>query len=124
MNVFLERKVDLSALVGDEGPLLDHADALPGHALSQPRLDLGVLEVEEVTRVVPDETVPLDGLAPPADLAVRFQHEVVVVALLGEGGGRCEAHNPGPDDQRADGLHARSWDVSWKRQPAGRRTLG
>ena len=53
VDVLLERKVDLRALVVDERLLHDVEDALLGHALAQPRLDLRVLEVEEVPGVVP-----------------------------------------------------------------------
>ena len=76
--------------------LLDHADALPGHALAQPLLDLGVLEVEEVPRVVPDEAVLLDRLAPAADLAVGLEDEVVVVAAVGSAAAVARPVTPAP----------------------------
>ena len=58
VDVLLEREVDAPPAVGDEALLLDDPDVLPGHPVAKPLLDLGVLEVEEVARVVPDEARP------------------------------------------------------------------
>ena len=52
----------------------------PGIRVAQPCLDVGVLEVEEMARVVPDEAVLLDRLALAADLRVGLEDDVVVVA--------------------------------------------
>jgi hypothetical protein len=105
VDVLLEGEVDELAAEGDERLLVDHADALSRHAVAQPLLDLGVLEVEEVPRVVPDESVLLDGLAPAADLAVRFEDEVVLVALVGERRSRRQPGDAGADDEHAKGVH-------------------
>src|ERR1019366_185687 len=66
-----------------------------------------VLEVKEVARVVPDEAVSLDGLAPAADLAVGLEDEVVGVAALRERRGGGQAGDAGADDESANGVHDR-----------------
>ena len=77
----------------------------PGMRVAEPRLDLGVLEVEEVPRVVPDEAVLLDRLAVAADLGVGLEDEVVVVASFAERCSGREACNPSAEDECAHLLH-------------------
>src|SRR5580658_4048985 len=102
VDVLLEGEIDRGPLVSNEALLLDRQDALRGHSLAEPGLDLGVLEVEEVARVVPGEAAPFDGLAVTADLGVRFEDEVVLV--LGERA-RGEPTDPSADDEVTDGFH-------------------
>ena len=84
---------------------LDDANALARASGREPPLDLGMPEVKEVARVVPDEALLLDGLAPAADFTVGLEDEVVVVAALGEGRGGREAGDAGADDERTNGIH-------------------
>ena len=107
VDVLLEGKVDRVALELDEGFLLDVPDILALHARTEPRLDLGVLEVEEVARVVPDEPFLLHRLAVAADRGVGLEHEVVVVAALGERSSGREPCNSSANDERAYLLHRR-----------------
>ncbi len=102
VDVLLEGEVDPSIAERDERLLVDREDALPRHPLAEPRLDVLVLEVEEVAGVVPDEPLLLHRLAVAADLAVGFEHEVVVVA---ESGGRREAADACAEDEGAHGMH-------------------
>ena len=104
VNVLLERKIDLLSGVGNARALLDGADVLSFHPCTEPRFDFRVLEVEEVTRVVPGEAFSLDRLAIAADLVARFEDEVLLVA---QGGGRGEAADAGTDDESAHGFHGR-----------------
>ena len=104
VDVLLEREIDEPPAVRDERPLLNGAHLLAGHALAQPALDLGMLEVEEVARVVPDEAVPLDRLAVAADLAIGLENEVVL-ALQERGGG--EPRHSGTHDEVANRFHSR-----------------
>jgi single stranded DNA-binding protein len=75
VDVLLEGEVDLPSRAYEMNDFFSTVRILPRHALAQPRLDVRVLEVEEVPGVVPDEAVLLDGLAPAADLAVGLEDE-------------------------------------------------
>ena len=79
VDVLLEREIDHPPAVGDLRRPRDRPDLLPLHPLAQPRLDVGVLEVEEVPGVVPDEAVLVDRLAVAADLAVGFEDRCSVL---------------------------------------------
>ena len=105
VDVLLEREVDGVAFEVDERLAVDLPDVLPRHVVAEPRLDLGVLEVEEVPGVVPDEPLLLHGLAVTADLRVAFENEVIVVAALGERRGRREAGNACSHDESLHLLH-------------------
>src|SRR5262245_25844266 len=102
MDVLLKGKIDLPALVFDERSLLDLADLLPRHPLAKPRLDPGMFEMKEMSRVVPRESTPPDRLAVAADLLVCLQDQVVAVD---ERSSRREPGNTGAHYQGADGVH-------------------
>src|SRR5258708_16204465 len=61
-----------------------------------------MLEMEEMPRVVPDEPGSLDGLAIATDLAIGFEHQVILVAQERRG---CEPGDPGTDDEISNRFH-------------------
>jgi hypothetical protein len=105
VDVLLEGEVHQAPAVRDERALLDHADLLARHARPQPALDLGVLEVEEVSRVVPYEPRPPDRLAVTPDLTVGLQHQALGI---GRERSRGQAADPRADDEVSDRLHRRT----------------
>src|ERR1700733_5315696 len=81
MDVLLKRKIDVAPGVTDLRDALDRADVLARHPRAQPRLDPRILEVKEVTGVVPHEPVAHDGAAVTAGLAGRFEHDHARVGM-------------------------------------------
>src|SRR5687768_8882306 len=98
MDVLLKWKVDVGALVVNERALLDLADTLPRHARVQIVRDVLVLEVKEVSRVVPNEADLAHRLAVAADLRVALDDQIVLVLREGRCGkpAHPSAHNQGP----------------------------
>ncbi len=102
VDVLLERKVDEAIGEEDAAVLLHDEHALIAHARDELALDLGMLEVEEVARVIPDETISDDRLAIAADLRLGLEDEVVVGARPAR---EREPGHAGSHDQMAHPLH-------------------
>src|SRR5690606_18529650 len=99
VDVLLEWKVDIAAGVADLRDALDGADVLAGHPRAQPRFDRRVLEVEEVTRIVPHEPVAHDGPAVATGLVGGLAHDHARIGMtLAPPVGEAEAAHARADD--------------------------
>ena len=123
VDVLLEREVDVAARIADRRQLRDRPDVLARHARAQPRLDRGILEVEEVARIVPHEPGALDGAAVPTGLRRRLHHQHARLGPARTGEVReSEARHAGPDHEEIDGGVRERRSRSDHAQPSERRT--
>ena len=102
VDVLLKGKIDERAAVGNERALLHDPNLLVRHPGAEPGFDFGMLEVKEVTRIVPGKPGALDGLAVPADFRVGLEDQAVVSS---QGDRSGEPGDSGSDDEVVNRIH-------------------
>lgn len=95
VDIHLKRKVDMLVLVQYLRMFLHSEHLVGGDMLHDIVAEFGMLEVEEVAGIVPDETILVDGLAVAANLFLSLNNEVVVGCGCGVG----EAGDTGTDNE-------------------------